>query len=237
MKALQRFIVILVVVAAVAGGGWYFFSRGQERFVIKPGEKLTDEQVAELIGRVGRFLVLPDQEQPSVATISDARALAESQVFYKDAKDGDILIVYSTKAIIYDAAADKLVNVGPIVRTDVEPDIASSSEEPEPTAKPTPSTATEPAAVKIEVRNGTGTAGLAGAMASDLKKNKLYTVEKVGDAAGTYTETIIVDQTKGDAAKGVTLEKLAKELGAKVVAKVPDGERSSPQDVLILIGK
>ena len=34
--------------------------------------------------------------------------LAAQQQFYKDAKDGDILIIYSTRAIIYDAVANKL---------------------------------------------------------------------------------------------------------------------------------
>ena len=233
MKALQKFVLILVVVGAVAGGGWYFFNQGKQGFVIRPGEKLSDEQVSELIDRVGRFLVLPNDEQPAGAAISDAAALSERQSFYKDAKDGDILIVYSSKAIIYDAEADKLVNVGPIVRTDLEPRTASSSEpvfeSPEPAA--------EPVEVTVEVRNGTTTAGLAGAMASALKKNEFYSVEKVGDATGSYAETLIVDLSDGDADKGATIAELAGELNAEVVTELPDGERASKYDVLILIGK
>jgi len=233
MKALQKFILILVVVGAVAGGGWYFFNQGNKGFVIRPGEKLSDEQVSELIERVGRFLVLPSDEKPSVAAISDALALSERQAFYKDAKDGDILIVYSSKAIIYDATADKLVNVGPIVRTDIEPETASGSEQamegPEPTA--------EPVEVTVEVRNGTSTAGLAGAMASALKENELYEVLSPGDAAGTYSETFVVDLSDGDEGKGATAALLAKELNAELVTELPDGERSSKADLLVLIGK
>ena len=162
MKLAGKVLVGVVLVAVVAGGGWYFYNKGSQEFVIKPGERLTDEQVTRLIDRVSKFLVLPEGEQPSVAAISDVAALAERQPFYKDAKDGDILLVFSSKAIIYDAVNDKLVNVGPIVRTD---DVSPTGETPAPTATPEP---VEPEAIDIEIRNGTATAGLAGAMASEL---------------------------------------------------------------------
>ncbi|HXV27226.1 MAG TPA: LytR C-terminal domain-containing protein [Candidatus Paceibacterota bacterium] len=236
MKVVSKLLAGLILVAAIAGGGWYFFNKGKQEFVIKPGEKLSEEQVSRLVQRVGRFLVLPDNEEPSVAAIVDAAALAERQSFYQGAKDGDILLVYSNKAIIYDAVEDKLVNVGPIVRTDepVAP-VASGSGTPLPEASATPAPEpTEP--VTIEVRNGTTTAGLAGAMRDELKKNELFNVTSVGDATGSYTETFIVDLTGGK--KFATVQALQQELKtAKLVTALPQGERSTTAEVLVLIGK
>jgi hypothetical protein len=234
MKALQKFILILVVVAVVMGGGWYFFTKGQQDFVIKPGEKLTESQVEQLIARVGRFLVLPSDEQPSVAAISDAQELAQRQSFYKDAQDGNILIVYSNKAIIYDAVADQLVNVGPIVRTDTElAPTASDSSAPTPTPEATP----VPVAITVEVRNGTQTPGLASALANQLRESELYEVEAVGDATTGYDNTVIVFLASDDEAKAATVAGLAEELNATVVTELPTGERATSHEVLILIGQ
>ena len=231
MKLAGKLLIGVIVVAIIAGGGWYFYNQGGQEFVIKPGEKLSDDQVTRLINRVGRFLVLPDDEEPSVAAISDAATLSQRQAFYKDAKDGDILLVFSNKAIIYDAVNDKLVNVGPIVRTDDLSPTASGSEDATPTPEPV-----EPEAIDIEVRNGTTTAGLAGAMASELRDNELFNVEKVGDASGSYTETVIVNLAEGDA-KAAAVEALAGEINAEIVTELPDGEREAAHEVLILIGK
>lgn len=243
---LKKLLVGLVLIAAVVGGGWYFFNQGKQEFSLRPGEKLSDEQVSALITRVGRFLILPAGEKPSVAAISDAATLASRQSFYQDAKDGDILLVYTSKAIIYDAAADKLVNVGPIVRTDqpVAP-VASGSLPAQAGAQASPSVSPsgtpEPAKpVTIEVRNGTSTAGLAGALASQLKKNALFTVETVGDATGSYTEVVVVDLTKGS--KTSTVAALKAELEKSytkvtVVSELPKGERATTKEVLVLIGK
>jgi hypothetical protein len=230
MKMVYKFLIGLIIVAIIVVGGRYFFTKGQQDFVIRPGEKLSEEQVTRLVARVGRFLVLPTGEKPSVAAISDVASLATTQAFYQDAKDGDILLVYSNKAIIYDAVADKLVNVGPIVRTDQRP---GENAQASPSATPEP---VDPETIEIEVRNGTTIAGLAGAMASDLKDNELFNVQKVGDAAGSYTETIIVDLTDTDG-KAAAVRELAYEIGAEVVSELPDGEREAKYEVLVLIGK
>ena len=47
----------------------------------------------------------------------------------------------------------------------------------------------------------------------------------------------VVDLSDGDEGKGATAALLAKELNAELVTELPDGERSSKADLLVLIGE
>jgi hypothetical protein len=227
-------LVLLVVVAVGGYYAWHANVSGGDLGNLTPGEKLSDNQVTKLIARISEFLVVPTNEQPSVTVISEADQLAQQQAFYKDAKDGQVLLVYSNRAIIYDAAANKLVNVGPVVRNDIPAPTASSSASVTPSPSGTPSVT--PKAIVIDVLNGTGTAGLAGSTATDLKKNKLFTIGKVGDAKGAYKEMVLVDLTK-DAAKGAAVAELAKQLGVTAVTKLPAGESTTTADAVVIVGK
>lgn len=242
MKATYKLILAVLLLGAVGAGGWFAWkaqSGGDlANLSANAGAKLSDEQVAQLIERVSRFMVVPSDEKPSVVIIRDAATLAEQQSFYRGAKDGDILIIYSSRAIIYDAKANKLVNVGPIVRNDNPPPVdatasgSASSPLPSVAASITP---VPPEKVTVDVRNGTTTAGLAGATASELKKNTWVTVGKVGDSTGSFTATVIVDLSGGK--KPGALAELERLLGVTAVTAIPTGEASSTADVLVIVGK
>lgn len=60
-------------------------------------------------------MFLPE-EDPTIATITDAENLIQQQPFYAGAQNGDKLLIFpnAKKAIIYSEARDKLINVGPI---------------------------------------------------------------------------------------------------------------------------
>lgn len=70
---------------------------------------------SELLTEIDKTYKLPLDERPTIATIKDHDKLKD-QVFFKDAKNGDKLVVYSNAklAIIYRAEEHKLINVGPI---------------------------------------------------------------------------------------------------------------------------
>lgn len=233
MRSTYTFLVVVAVVVVIGLGGWLVWnSRSASGLasISSSTEKLSDAQVSALVARIGQFMVVPSDEKPSVAVIKDAATLAQQQSFYQGAKDGDVLLIYSSRAVIYDPKADKLVNVGPISRTETT---ASASASITPAVSPTPEV--KPEKSTIDVRNGTTTAGLAGKTASDLKKNSWVTSAVAGDAKGTYTATVIVDRTAGKKPGALaTLEKL---FGVKAVQALPTGEQASTADFVVIVGK
>ncbi len=83
-----------------------------------------------LIQKIGRHYLLPPNEEPVIATVTDRTKLTTE--FLKAAKNGDKLLVYEKSgiAIIYRPSIDKLVRVGPvnIAPTDESPVTGSLQE-------------------------------------------------------------------------------------------------------------
>jgi hypothetical protein len=114
-------VITIVVLALVVILGFWFFSQKQSTtptVEVGTGEdaQLTEEQIADLITAVKRHIVLPEDEEPLVATIINVDELIAEQPFYQGASNGDILMIYGSvaKALIYNPRADRLVNVGPV---------------------------------------------------------------------------------------------------------------------------
>ena len=117
-------IVMLVFSIVVAGfGAWSFYSYQQVKkeiiilSTIEGQKALQEKEVSELISAVGKLLVLPEGEEPIVATISDITVLADKQPFFEKASNGDKILVYTqaSKAIIYSPERNIIINVGEVV--------------------------------------------------------------------------------------------------------------------------
>lgn len=69
-----------------------------------------------LIDKVGRLILLPKNEPPSIATINNIALLQKDSPFYKDAHNGDVLLIYfqAKKAYIYNPTENIIVNTGPV---------------------------------------------------------------------------------------------------------------------------
>lgn len=71
-------------------------------------------QAQAIIEKVKKHINLPADVEPTVATIVDVDALKSRNEFYANAKNGDHLIVTPTRAILYDADADVILDVVPV---------------------------------------------------------------------------------------------------------------------------
>jgi len=73
----------------------------------------------KVLERLGEIINLPKNITPTMAVVTDVVKLrVEQPVFFADAKNGDRLIIYPEKAIIYDYVSNKIINVGPVVSVD-----------------------------------------------------------------------------------------------------------------------
>lgn len=68
-----------------------------------------------IIEKVDKLVFLPKDETPTTAKVSSPDLLID-QVFFKDAKKGDVVLIYTNakKAFLYDPVANKIVNISTI---------------------------------------------------------------------------------------------------------------------------
>lgn len=78
------------------------------------GEKELDQ----IIAKVGKLVVLPEGETPTLATVTDPEKL-KNQPFFAKAQVGYKVLLYtqSQKAILYDPKSNKIVEIAPINNT------------------------------------------------------------------------------------------------------------------------
>ena len=76
-------------------------------------EALKDPKI--LIETVGKLIVLPVGEEPTIATVSDPTKLKD-QPFFANAKEGDKVLIYqkAKQAYLYSVSQNKLIDVAPI---------------------------------------------------------------------------------------------------------------------------
>lgn len=81
----------------------------------KPKSSRNATKSTQIIEKVGSIYLLPSGEDPTVAEIKDVTKL-NKQPFYKDAQNGDYLLVYKNAklALIYREKDHQLINVAPI---------------------------------------------------------------------------------------------------------------------------
>ncbi len=110
-------VCVLLIVAGFFGYRWYTSDEGKTPSASE--QTSTAPESDDLIKRVGELIVLPEGEEPTIATVTDPEKLKE-QAFFARAKTGDKVLIYTQarKAYLYDPAAHKLLEVAPLT-TDI----------------------------------------------------------------------------------------------------------------------
>ena len=110
-KAVVTLAVILLLGAS--GTAAYFYKQLSD--IKKDPNKLSSDELKSTITAVGRLIVLPTGEEPTLATVADLSKLKD-QPFFANAKVGDKVLIYTNakKAVLYDPQANKIVDVAPV---------------------------------------------------------------------------------------------------------------------------
>lgn len=85
----------------------------------------TEAEIKSLVAEVSRFIVLPDKEIPTLATVSEPEKL-RNQSFFANTEVGDKVLIYtaSRKAILWRPSVKKIVEVSAL---NVDAGVASST--------------------------------------------------------------------------------------------------------------
>lgn len=105
---------LVILLLASSGTAYYFYSKT----VTTPAEQQAAARAESkaLVAQIGQLIVLPNNEEPTVATVSNVEVL-KSQPFFANAKNGDRVLIYANarKAVLFDPVSNKIVEVAPIV--------------------------------------------------------------------------------------------------------------------------
>ena len=198
-KLLTYLLLVLVIVLLGTTGYFYYQFRKLSQGPI--GAQITaQEEAQKLATDIGKLMLLPKDEVPTVATITDIEKLKD-QLFFRNATNGNKVLIYpnSKLAIIYDPKANLIVNVGPINFSQLQ------TEQVEKTW--------------IGLRNGTNIVGLTYKIEADIKRlfPEIDIVFKDQGKRTDYEKTVVV--VLNETSQGIASE-LAKSLNAQLRVKL-----------------
>lgn len=214
-KNLIRPISFALLIGAVAASLFlYYRTRQQVAYLSSPAgqQELSQREIQSVVESLGKLTLLPEEE-PVVATVIDASYLATQSAFYKDAQNGDKLVVFpqAQKAYIYSPSRNILVNAGPLI-------VDQSQQQ----------------SVRVEIRNGTDIPGAGTRLREQIEGNGIEVISVTQASNVAYERTQIINLT--DTVPDQQLAVFAQNLNAEVGQGLPPGEATSQADVLIIIG-
>ncbi|NTW46395.1 MAG: hypothetical protein HGB18_05125 [Candidatus Moranbacteria bacterium] len=248
-----------IIMLWVAGSVFLLSALGAAAYYYRAYRHATDvkspvNETEQLVIRLSRFMELPSEETPTLATVTDKTKLA-GQDFFTNAENGDKVLIYQVagKAILFRPSSGKIVNVAPVNTkedsgNESQADISRSEDA---TAKDEDGSAGQrevgeqeaqevaPAdKVGVELLNGSGTVGVTADVERRILGRYADTMEVIGKGMASkkdYEGIQIIDLSGSRAQQAADL---AMFLGGSVLdSGLPDGEKvPDGTDLLVIVG-
>lgn len=105
--------VIFILVGFVSYSQYklYKLSRDEQSYVSSAVVITASTTPEEIIKFLGRHILLPEGN-PQIAQVKDIEKLRETQAFFKNAENGDVVVLYETIIFIYRPSRDIVVASG-----------------------------------------------------------------------------------------------------------------------------
>lgn len=107
-----RSVIVLLLLIILAGGVYIYMKREQKS---ETPDQVAQDEITSVIQSVGKLIVLPQDEVPTLATVADPQKL-QGQTFFAAATKGDKVLIYTKakKAILYNPTKNIIVEVAPL---------------------------------------------------------------------------------------------------------------------------
>lgn len=214
--ARRSFLIVLALLCVVTLVGIVVATR----FLEKTPEEQAEGDAAALTHKVSQLYELPEDELPTVATVTDPKKL-EDQSFFAKAVVGDKFLLFAKAkvAILYRPSIHKLIAVTPYA-------INEQGQETMPAV---------PESIHVLIYNGNGIPGSAEKMKITLEEldNSQYVVSTQNASRTTYANTIVygVSQTHTE-----NVAMIAQLFNATIVNEAPNEQILDDTDIVIVIG-
>ena len=191
---------------------------------------VTPQSVLKKVGEQVSLDPLPEGIDPIVAEIVNRDGLMKEDAIFEEAVNGDYFILNGEQLAFYRPSEERVVFFQRI-----KPDrfVKSPPKEEVSTTTPTPIIVEDILPATIEIRTGAlseAQTAKVGDMLNSLEW--VVSLEVESSLRDDYEKTYIINQTNNPGA----LAELEKRFGGQTVTKVPEDERPSGADFLIIFG-
>lgn len=227
----QKLSLITLIFSLIAGFGtatYFYYQYQKVQQQLTNPSLFTKEETRRLVEQVSRLIELPDNEEPTIATISDIEKLKD-QPFFAKAKTGDKVLIYTNakKAILYDPVANRIIEVAPV---NIGNATATGSATPQTTAP-----------IRVVLYNGTDITGLTRTVEQTLKDQlpNIDVILKDNAVKKDYAKTLIVDLSGNKKEEAAAIAQAVR----GELAALPPGEEKPASvsgkiaEILVIVGK
>lgn len=209
-----------MIATSVPGVYFYMQYKSAQARLANPS-LFAQEETNKIIQSVGKLMMLPTDETPTVANINDKDKLA-NQPFFARAENGDKVLIYTNakKAILYRASINKIIEVAPI-------NIGA-------TASAAPVVTPQTQEASFAIFNGTDVVGLANTFEEQLKAKvpSARILDRDNAKSRDYSASLLIDVA---GTRQEEASQLAASLGL-TISTLPSGETAPAADFLIILG-